>query len=245
MGTVTITRGAPRPGARAAPTVARAAAAGSVTAITVPIVVVPAAIVVVPVSAASAAAIVVIIASAPTTTIVVSVVSVSSSAATTSAPISASSATASIATPAVTIAVLTHTTGNVLDGDDAGVQLATVGRLLGLLGLLGGGVLDEGVVALHVDAYELSEGLEQHLQILALGRLLVEVDDEQSFGGLDVLATLILLALGAAIAAGELGAERLGNVGDFPVDHRIDREILEERKGRKEIGFSPGKGSKG
>lgn len=218
MGTVTITRGAPRPGARAAPTVARAAAAGSVTAITVPVVVIPAAVVV-SVSAASAAAIVVsIVSSSAPATVVVPVVSVPSTAAT-SAPISSpvASATASIAAPAVTITVLAHTTGNVLDGDDAGVQLAAVGRLLGLLGLLGGGVLDEGVVALHVDAYELPEGLEEHLQILALGRLLVEVDDEQSFGGLDVLATLILLALGAAIAAGELGAERLGDVGNLPV----------------------------
>lgn len=143
----------------------------------------------------------------------------SASSSATSAPTSSpvASATTSIAAPAVTITVFTHAAGDVLDGDDARVQLAAVGRLLGLLGLLGGGVLDEGVVALHVDAYELSEGLEEHLQILALGRLLVEVDYKQSLGGLDVLATLILLALGAAIAAGELGAERLGNVGNLPV----------------------------
>lgn len=236
MGTV-ATRGAPRPGARAAPTVSWAAAAGSLTT-TVTVVVVPAAVVV-PVPASSAAVVVAVV-SAAATSIVVAIVS--STTAPVTAAVAVSTATTAIATPAVTIA-LARPTGDILDRNDAGVQLATVGLFLGLLGLFHGVVLDEGVVALHVDANELAEGLEEHLQVLALGGLLVEVDNEESLGGLDVLAALILLALGTAIAAGELGAERLGDIGNLPVVDGYTKERLWGRKEEEEeIGFSPGKG---
>lgn len=236
MGTV-ATRGAPRPGARAAPTVSWAAAAGSLTT-TVTVVVVPAAVVV-PVPASSAAVVVAVV-SAAATSIVVAIVSSTTTPVT--AAVAVSTATTAIATPAVTIA-LARPTGDILDRNDAGVQLATVGLFLGLLGLFHGVVLDEGVVALHVDANELAEGLEEHLQVLALGGLLVEVDNEESLGGLDVLAALILLALGTAIAAGELGAERLGDIGNLPVVDGYTKERLWGRKEEEgEIGFSPGKG---
>ena len=48
----------------------------------------------------------------------------------------------------------------------------------------------------------------------------MEVDDEEGLRGLDVLAALIFLALGAPVAAGKLRAKSLGDVGNFPVEFR-------------------------
>ena len=71
----------------------------------------------------------------------------------------------------------------------------------------------------------------------------MEVDNEESLGGLDVLAALILLALGTAIAAGELGAERLGDIGNLPVvDGYTKKRLWGRKEEEREIGVSPGKG---
>ena len=126
---------------------------------------------------------------------------------------------AATAVAAAASGLIPHATGDVLDRDDGLVELAPVGRLLGCLGLLGVGELNEGVVALHVDPDQLAVGLEEHLQILALGGLLVEVHDEQCLGGLDLLAPLILLALCASVTAGELAAEGGGDTGDRAVKY--------------------------
>jgi len=44
----------------------------------------------------------------------------------------------------------------------------------------------------------------------------VEVYDEEGLVGLDLAAALVLLALDAAVPAGELGADCVGNVGNLP-----------------------------
>jgi len=52
---------------------------------------------------------------------------------------------------------------------------------LGTSGILNSGVLDEGIVLLHVNLYQFTDRLEKHLEIFALGGLLVEVDHKQGF----------------------------------------------------------------
>ena len=76
--------------------------------------------------------------------------------------------------------------------------------------------LHECVIALHVDAHQLAVRLEEHLQVLALRGLLVEVDDEESVVGLDLLAALVLLALDPAVAPREFSTKAVGDMVDVP-----------------------------
>jgi hypothetical protein len=55
------------------------------------------------------------------------------------------------------------------------------------------------------------------LEIFSLGSFFVEVNDEERLGGLNVSAAVIFLALDSAIASGELGAEGVGDLFEFPV----------------------------
>ena len=82
--------------------------------------------------------------------------------------------------------------------------------LLGLDRLRDGLKLHKGKVSLHIDAHELSVGLEEVLEVGLGGGGLVEVDDKERVRGLGGLAAaFVLLALDAAIAAGKLGADGL------------------------------------
>jgi hypothetical protein len=76
--------------------------------------------------------------------------------------------------------------------------------------------LHEGVIALHVDAHQLSVRLEEHLQVLALRGLLVEVDNEERVVWQDLLAAFVLLALDPAVAPSEFGTEAVGDMVDVP-----------------------------
>jgi len=236
---VTIARGAA--GARAGPaaTVSGAAGAGPVPAtatILVPVVAVTSPAVPVIVTTT----VIVPVPSAAATTIIVPIVAVATAAATSTIAVTTASVssvpTTTVASPSSS--AFTHTTGDVLDGDDALVELSAISGLLGLLGLIGGGILNEGVVALHVDTNKLAERLKEHLEVFALRGFLVEVDNEESLGGLDVLAAFVFLALGAAIAAGELGAESRGNTGDLPVVSKMGEggdEGVQRKKDKKQV----------
>jgi hypothetical protein len=122
-------------------------------------------------------------------------------------------ASTTTATPAALVGTLA---GNVLHRQHGLVELAAVGGVLGTGGLLDGPELHKGVVSLHVDPAHLPERLEQHLQVGPSGRLLVEVDNEERVGRLDVPAALVLLALDPAVPPRELGAEGGGDVLDPP-----------------------------
>ena len=129
---------------------------------------------------------------------------------------------------------ITHAARHVLHGYLALVKLAPIGGLLGADGLVNGLELDECVVALHVDAHKFAVGLKEHLEVLPLGGFLMKVNNEQSLVRLNILATLVLLALDAAVATGELGAETVRNPADIPVRARRSqrRRCVTKRVGR-------------
>ena len=122
--------------------------------------------------------------------------------------------------PAIAAATTTLTTAltrHVLHRQDGLVQLTTVGAFLGLGGVFDGMKLHKGVVAFHVDAYQRSVGTKEHFQVFAFGRFFVKVDHKECFGRSNVLAAFVFLALDAAVAAGEFGADFIGDTGNFAV----------------------------
>jgi hypothetical protein len=190
----------------AATTAARAAPA-VVTVASATVVIIP-----VTVSATTRAVLV------PAGTVVIAATTVSSTA-----PVSTA-----VIIPPPTIASVTssshvaHPSGHELHSDLTLVKLPPVSRLLGTDGLLHRLELHEGIVPLHINAHELAIGLKEHLQVLALGGLFVEVDNKKSLVRHNLLATLVLLALDAAVTAGELDAEG-GNGGSSEDKQSIGR----------------------
>mmetsp|Transcript_46636 Transcript_46636/g.141299 ORF Transcript_46636/g.141299 Transcript_46636/m.141299 type:complete len:241 (+) Transcript_46636:327-1049(+) len=113
---------------------------------------------------------------------------------------------------------ITHPAGNKLNSNDTLVQLSSIGCFFRPLRILNIGKLNECVIALHVNAHNLSERREQHLKIFALGGLLVEIDNEECLRGQNPLAPIILFAFDAPVTTSELGAELLGDTWNLPVD---------------------------
>jgi len=96
------------------------------------------------------------------------------------------------------------------------IELSAVRGVTGPLRIVDRLELHEGVIALHVDAHQLSIRLEEHLQVLALRGLLVEVDNEESVVRQDLLAAFVLLALDPAVAPSEFGTEAVGDMVEIP-----------------------------
>ena len=123
-------------------------------------------------------------------------------------------------------------TGHIFHRQHGLIQLAPVRGLLGAGGLRDRPELHKGVVALQVDAGDLPERLEEHLEVGPACRLLVEVDNEQCIRWLDVFAALVLLALDPSIAPRELGPQCRGDVGNLPVVVER-RRCVEGERGRR------------
>ena len=62
----------------------------------------------------------------------------------------------------------------------------------------------------------------------------MKVDDEESFGGGDFLATFVFFAFDTAVTACEFGAEGFGDVVDVPVLLKVS--WLREERGEKSDG---------
>lgn len=87
--------------------------------------------------------------------------------------------------------------------------------------MFGGTELDKGIVALHVNADEFSVGRKEHFEVFTLGRLFVEVDNEEGFGGGNLFASFVFLAFDAAITTGKFGTKGFGDHVDIPVGDRV------------------------
>ena len=172
-GPVAITRGAAR--ARAGPAAAVARAAGAVP------VIVATTTVVVPVVTITSPTVPVVVVPVPSSAATIIIPFLAVSAATTSTIATATATVSSVPTTTVaSLSAFTHTAGNILNGDNALVELTAIRGLFGQFGLLGARILDEGVVALHINTNKLAKRLKEHLEIFALGGFLVKVNNEES-----------------------------------------------------------------
>lgn len=106
---------------------------------------------------------------------------------------------------------------DVLNIQDVLIEFTTIGGIKGAGGLINSSELHKGIVSFHVNTDQLSVGLKQHLEVFSLGGFFVEVNDEERLGGLNVPASVVFLAFDAAIASGELGADGVGDLVEFPV----------------------------
>ena len=86
-------------------------------------------------------------------------------------------------------------------------------------GFVNGSKLHKGIVSLHIDAGELSVGLEEHAKIFLFGSFFVKVDDEQGLGRLYVLAAIVFFALDASVAPGKFHSQGTGDSFKFPEVH--------------------------
>mmetsp|Transcript_27783 Transcript_27783/g.58246 ORF Transcript_27783/g.58246 Transcript_27783/m.58246 type:complete len:397 (-) Transcript_27783:322-1512(-) len=136
--------------------------------------------------------------------VAITIVAVSTTASTVVSSVSSSASSSSSATAVVVAVALA---GNVLDRQHALFESASVGGVLGLGRLVDGGELNECVVAFHIDSHQFPEWFEQHLQIFSFGSFLLKVHHKKSIRRLNVLATIVLLALDPSISPGTLGTK--------------------------------------
>mmetsp|Transcript_22413 Transcript_22413/g.39409 ORF Transcript_22413/g.39409 Transcript_22413/m.39409 type:complete len:405 (-) Transcript_22413:94-1308(-) len=111
------------------------------------------------------------------------------------------------ATSTSTTVVISSLTSHIFHSEDASLQLSTIRNILGTRGFLHSPKLHKCIVALHVDSHELSVRLEKHFEVFSLGRFFMKVDDKERLGGLDILATIVFLALDSSVSSGKLCAE--------------------------------------
>jgi hypothetical protein len=97
------------------------------------------------------------------------------------------------------------------------IEFAPVGNFPGTSGFFNGTKLHKGIIPLQIDANKFAKGFKEHLQIFSLGSFFMKVDDKQSFGWSNLLATVVFLAFDSSISTGKFGAKCVGNVGHRPV----------------------------
>jgi hypothetical protein len=127
------------------------------------------------------------------------------------------------------IIIVVSLTRYILHSQDSLIQFTSIGCLFRLGRLFDRFELHKGVVALHIDTKKLTKRLKQELQIFLTRRFFVEIDDKQSVRRLNVPATLIFLALDAAISSSEFDAKSFGYVGDIP-DVVVSRNKQRKKK---------------